>query len=145
MTFMWKFTIVLIMTSLLTDIISVAIIAALPKSLATDLIVSLGVSAAIAGIIGVVAGGAVGRSLRDLQDVVSRFVKWDLSVTVPHVERSDEIGEIAKGLEVFKADAIRWSESYSKEQDTQVQGRLAAQHRTAELIRKFRDSIAGHP
>ncbi len=62
---------------------------------------------------------------------------------VPHAARADEVGEIAKALKSFQADAIRWSESHKSEQDSQVQGRLASQQRTEELIHQFRGSIAG--
>ncbi len=62
---------------------------------------------------------------------------------VPHANRNDEVGEIAKVLKAFQADAIRWSESHRSEQDSRIQGRLASQQRTEELIHQFRGSIAG--
>ena len=66
-----------------------------------------------------------------------------LEGVVPHAARADEVGDIAKALKAFQSDAIRWSESHKSEQDSQVQGRLASQQRTEELIHQFRGSIAG--
>jgi methyl-accepting chemotaxis protein len=79
----------------------------------------------------------------DLNHVILRFIKWDMDGAVPHAARTDEVGEIAKALKAFQADAIKWSESHKSEQDSQVQGRLASQQRTEELIHQFRGSIAG--
>ena len=62
---------------------------------------------------------------------------------VPHAARADEIGDIAKTLKAFQADAIKWCDSHKSEQDRQVQGRLASQQRTEELIYQFCGSIAG--
>ena len=75
--------------------------------------------------------------------MILRFIKWDMDGVVPHAARADELGEIAKSLKAFQADAIRWSESHKSEQDSQIQGRLASQQRTEELIHQFRGSIAG--
>jgi methyl-accepting chemotaxis protein len=83
------------------------------------------------------------QSLKDLSNVILRFTKWDMDGEVPHAKRSDEIGVIAKALKAFQVDAIQWSESHKSEQDSQIQGRLASQQRTEELIHQFRGSIAG--
>jgi methyl-accepting chemotaxis protein len=88
-------------------------------------------------------GGALNQSLKDLSNVILRFTKWDMDGEVPHAKRSDEIGVIAKALKAFQVDAIQWSESHKSEQDSQIQGRLASQQRTEELIHQFRGTIAG--
>ncbi|MGA9441910.1 MAG: methyl-accepting chemotaxis protein [Methyloceanibacter sp.] len=62
---------------------------------------------------------------------------------VPHTGRRDEVGAVANALKAFQADAKNWSESHQNEQDSEVEGRLASQRRTEELIHQFRGSIAG--
>ena len=62
------------------------------------------------------------RRSADLNNVILRFIKWDMDGMVPHAARADEVGDIAKALKAFQSDAIRWSESHKSEQDSQVQG-----------------------
>ena len=66
---------------------------------------------------------------------------WMASCRMPRAPTRS--GGIAKALKAFQADAIQWSESHKSEQDSQIQGRLASQQRTEELIHQFRGSIAG--
>ncbi len=51
-------------------------------------------------------GGAIARALLDLNNVILRFIKWDMDGTVPHAARVDEVGDIAKALKAFQSDAI---------------------------------------
>lgn len=67
---------------------------------------------------GYMFGGTLGTALNDLTNVILRFIKWDMDGSVPHVARADEVGNIAKALKAFQADAIRWSESHKSEQDS---------------------------
>jgi methyl-accepting chemotaxis protein len=100
-------------------------------------------SSTVAGGFGYFYGGVLAGALRELAGVILRFLKWDMDGVVPHATRADEVGGIAKALKSFQSDAIKWSESHKSEQDSQVQGRLAAQQRTEELIHQFRSAIAG--
>lgn len=137
-----RITLVFILTALIAVVMSFLVAAMVP---ATSLAVLLSMLAAggTAAVIGYWFGGATAQALTDLCNVVLRFTKWDMEGVVPHAARADEIGEIAKALKTFQADAIKWSESHKSEQDSQVQGRLASQQRTEELIHQFRGSIAG--
>jgi methyl-accepting chemotaxis protein len=97
--------------------------------------------AALAG--GYLLGHAVARPLKDFQEVVARFIRWDMAGDVPHTGRHDEIGALGRNLSDFQADATRWSERHQHELDAQWAGRLSAQQRTEQLIGEFRSSIAG--
>jgi len=74
------------------------------------------IAAALAAGIGYMFGGIVAQALADLNGVILRFTKWDMDGIVPHAARPDEIGDIAKALKTFQADAIRWSESHKSDQ-----------------------------
>jgi methyl-accepting chemotaxis protein len=101
----------------------------------------------VAPILGACAGYFFGRSLsravRDLRAVIERLTRWDTAGEVPHTARRDELGGLANALQTFQDDAKSWSESHQSELDSQIEGRLAPQRRTEELIHQFRGSIAG--
>jgi methyl-accepting chemotaxis protein len=133
-----KITLAFAATALAAVIISFVLQAAIQKTGPAILLALI-----LAGGFGYFFGGALGRALGDLNNVILRFTKWDMDGVVPRATRSDEVGGIAKALKAFQADAIQWSESRKSEQDSQIQGRLASQRRTEELIHQFRGSIAG--
>ena len=129
-------------TALMAVIVSFALLAMFDSpglAAILALIIAMGLGAGY----GYYSGGALTQALKDLNGVILRFTKWDMDGEVPHAKRSDEVGGIAKALKAFQVDAIQWSESHKSEQDSQIQGRLASQQRTEELIHQFRGSIAG--
>ena len=129
-------------TAVMAVVVSFALAAMVPATLLAALL-SMIVAGALAAGFGYMFGGATAQALTDLNNVILRFTKWDMDGIVPHAARADEVGDIAKALKAFQNDAIKWSESHKSEQDSQVQGRLASQQRTEELIHQFRGSIAG--
>ncbi|ODS01458.1 hypothetical protein AUC69_06880 [Methyloceanibacter superfactus] len=137
-----KITLAFAATALMAVVISILLQILIPSPGAAALLALIVGGRARAGI-GYFSGGALGKSLSDLNNVILRFIKWDMDGVVPHANRADEIGRHRQGAEAFQSDAIRWSESHKSEQDSQIQGRLASQQRTEELIHQFRGSIAG--
>jgi len=125
--------------AVIATLVSQSLIPSTGAAVLLALIIACGLGAGI----GYLVGGTLTRALSDLNNVILRFTKWDMDGVVPHAKRSDEIGGIAKALKAFQTDAIQWSESHKSEQDSQIQGRLASQQRTEELIHQFRGSIAG--
>jgi methyl-accepting chemotaxis protein len=115
---------------------------ALPEPLVAGTLAAA-LAAALVGAVGYLFAGSLAHALSDLHGVIHRFIKWDMDGLVPHASRHDEVGDIAKALKAFQADAIQWSTSHKSEQDSQVQLKLASQQRTEELIHEFRGSIAG--
>ena len=88
------------------------VLAAMVQSTALAALLSLIVAGALAAGVGYVFGGTTAQSLTDLNNVILRFIKWDMEGVVPHAARADEVGDIAKALKAFQSDAIRWSESH---------------------------------
>jgi methyl-accepting chemotaxis protein len=137
-----RITLAFVATALMAVVVSFVLGAMVAAPLLAALLAMI-VSGGIAAVFGYVFGGATAQALADLNNVILRFIKWDMDGVVPHVARADEIGDIVKALKAFQADAIKWCESHKSEQDSQVQGRLASQQRTEELIHQFCGSIAG--
>ena len=128
-----KITLAFVVTALMAVLVAF-VLASIVPSKALAVIFALAIAGAGAAALGYAFGGTIAQALTDLNNVILRFIKWDMEGVVPHAARADEVGEIAKSLKAFQADAIRWSESHKSEQDSQIQGRLASQQRTEELI-----------
>ena len=142
MTLRLKLLLAFVAASLFGVLLSFAAMAAMPEPLLAGLVAAV-FSAVVAGGIGYVLANNLAHALTDLQAVIDRFIKWDMDGLVPHAVRKDEVGDIARALKAFQADAIQWSALHKSEQDSQVQLKLASQQRTEELIHEFRGCIAG--
>ena len=130
------------LTAIASVIVTVAFQMVMP-GVGGAILLALLVAAGLAAAFGYLCGRSLSSALDGLRSVIQRLTKWDTTGDVPHVARRDEVGALAKALEAFQADAISWSESHQSEQDSQIEGRLASQKRTEELIHQFRGSIAG--
>ena len=62
-----------------------------------------------------VGGRGISRPVRDLTALMSGLAKDDLSSKISGVERRDEIGEMARALEVFRANRIQMREMEAQE------------------------------
>ncbi len=107
------------------------------------ILIALLVAPILGACVGYFFGRSLSRAVRDLRAVIERLTRWDTAGEVPHTARRDELGVLANALQTFHDDAKIWSESHQSELDSQIEGRLASQRRTEELIHQFRGSIAG--
>ncbi len=78
----------------------------------------------------VLISGAVCRPLIGLTEIMQRLAKGDLGVTIGHRDANNEIGEMAKAVQVFKDSAIE-----KKRMDEAERQRLEAEQRAAEAQR----------
>ena len=74
------------------------------------------------------------RPLRKSTEIMRKLAEGDISVEVPALNRSDEIGEMAKAVQVFKDNAIRMREMQKEKEE--------AEHRTQEEKRKFIEALS---
>lgn len=137
-----KFALYLGLTAVAAVVVTISFQLTMPGA-GGAILLALLVATGLAAGVGYLYGRSLAASLNDLNAVISRLTKWEMDGEVPHTGRGDEIGLLAKALSAFQADAHSWSESHQHEQDSQIEGRLASQRRTEELIHQFRGSIAG--
>lgn len=104
-----KMTLAFTATALMAVVVSY-VLAAMVQSTVLAALLSLIVAGALGAGIGYVFGGTTAQALSHLNNVILRFIKWDMEGVVPHAARADEVGDIAKALKAFQSDAIRWSE-----------------------------------
>ena len=101
---------------------------------------------AIAVLLGLAAALLIGRSISrpvgEMTDAMTRLAGGDLAVAVPALANKDEVGKMARAVQVFKDNAI---EKHRLDEAEKV--RLAAEYRrqqeSEELIDMFGSSVSG--
>jgi methyl-accepting chemotaxis protein len=77
------------------------------------------------------------RSLSGLRDKMERLVAGDLSVDIDEAERADEIGEMAKAVQVFKSNAVAMQSMQITQKDNEAR---AEQHKK-QALREMADGF----
>ena len=110
------------------------------------------VAVAIAILLGWAMSRAVAAPIRSVAALMERLAKGDRTILVEGMERGDEVGSLARALEVFKANAIeterlsaeqesvRAEREMAKERDARTRAERAA--RIDDLVRGFEASVA---
>ncbi len=101
-----------------------------------------GVVLTIAGLALFYFGRRITRPLVDLTGALDRVSSGDLSHEMPHRDRADEVGAVARAAETLRL-AAREREVLSSTQDREHRDREAEQRRIAARIDAFRQSVAG--
>ncbi|MGQ9371839.1 methyl-accepting chemotaxis protein [Azospirillum sp. A39] len=113
----------------------------------TGMMTVFGLIVAGVGALALLVGWAVARSvsapLARLRAAMHTLADQDLSVAIPEADRRDEIGDMARTVEVFKAN-LAHSRAMEEEART-ADARLAAEKRTAilDLASRFETRIGG--
>lgn len=81
----------------------------------------------------------VSRPLLDLGQAMLQLAGNDTAIAIGHTGRSDEIGEMARAIEVFRSNAIQLVESQHDlaQQATMLEEKLAQERNVTELQRNF--------
>jgi len=109
----------------------------------TQLWVVLGINGMIllvTGILGAVIIRSITIPIANLMQAMNALAKGDFDVQVPGVESSDEIGDMARAVEIFKTSGI---ERLRLEGESEKDQRLRAQrqHKVDGLIEHFRSNV----
>jgi len=83
-----KMTLAFVATALMAVIVAY-VLAAMVQPAALAALLSLIVASALGAGVGYVFGGATAQALSDLNNVILRFIRWDMEGAVPHVARAD--------------------------------------------------------
>jgi len=96
-------------------------------------------------LIGLVVAFVLGRSLslpiRQTTEAVRQLADNDLEVEIPCRDRSDEIGDIAEAVQVFKDNAVRMRELESEKQQTEARATAEKRRAMEELASSFETSV----
>ncbi|MFC5322686.1 methyl-accepting chemotaxis protein [Bradyrhizobium oligotrophicum] len=78
-----------------------------------------------------VLNSAVTRGITSMTAAMGRLAANDLSVTIPYSDRLDEVGDMAKAVQIFKDNAIRVQALEAEQKETE---RRQAEHRRRDMM-----------
>jgi methyl-accepting chemotaxis protein len=82
----------------------------------------------------------LGKPIRELNDTMTALAGGNHAQVVPSVDRRDEIGDMARSVDVFRDNAVARAR-LETETEAEARARLARQARIDALVRDFSDSI----
>jgi methyl-accepting chemotaxis protein len=104
------------------------------------------VIAAIAVLLTAIAfafGRSVSKPLLAMSTTMDRLAKGDLAVTIPAGERRDEIGQMAKSLEVFKGHAAAVAQAAVERERLEAKARADEKRMLETVSSDFNSSVGG--
>jgi methyl-accepting chemotaxis protein len=90
---------------------------------------------------GLFAGTSAARPIRKLTEAMFRLAEGDKSVEIPATERKDEIGEMAKTVEVFKENALEMARMLEAQAEKDRQAEEEKRRAMLELADSFEVSV----
>jgi methyl-accepting chemotaxis protein len=85
----------------------------------------------------------ISRSLTGLKDKMERLVAGDLSADISEASRSDEVGEMAKAVQVFKSNAIAMQALQAEQKELGAQAEQQKKQAMREMADGFEARIGG--
>jgi methyl-accepting chemotaxis protein len=83
------------------------------------------------------------KSLSGLRDKMGRLVAGNLSVEITEAERSDEIGEMAKAVQVFKSNAVAMKELEAEQEEIAARAEQQKKQAVREMADGFEARVGG--
>ena len=108
---------------------------------------TIGIIAAVALAIGIAGAWIIGRGITLPVNAMTRAMSilagGDTSVAIPATENKDEIGEMAKAVQVFKDNAIRVAAMQKEQEQSRVQTEAERKRGMLEMADKFESAVMG--
>jgi len=103
----------------------------------------LGGALVLACLVGWIIGRSITNPLRRIIDVMQALTSGNLAISVSGVERKDEVGEVARAVEVFK-DGLAETERLRKQQEEdKKRGEAERRQAMLDLAQRFEGSVGG--
>ncbi len=101
------------------------------------------VALALAGGMSVLTQSGVTRPITTLSATMTRLAEGDTSVDIPGSDRGDEIGEMAKTVEIFKQNGLEKARLEKEQADLEQRAAEDKRRATEELAANFEESVMG--
>ncbi|WP_119678725.1 methyl-accepting chemotaxis protein [Indioceanicola profundi] len=108
-----------------------------------NLLVALIVLGVLLGLLVFVLHRLVGSPLRTLQTAMTKLADGDLQVAVTGTERGDEIGAMAKSVQVFKDNALEMERLKKAQEERDAQAAEEKRRAMQQLANDFESSVKG--
>ena len=106
--------------------------AALSRQMTSAILVGLCIAGFVVAFVVFFLKRSVTGPIREITGIMSALARGDKSVIIPHVDRSDEIGEMAGAVQVFKDAALR-QDAFQQEADAARVSQAEAKQHQADL------------
>jgi len=105
--------------------------------------VGLGVAVILAGLIGWIIGRSITNPLRRIIDVMQALTSGNLAIAVSGIERKDEVGEVARSVEVFKQGLAETERLRQEQEETKKRNEAERRQAMLDLADRFESSVGG--
>ena len=119
-----------------TEAVRSAALASLISALAM-----IGLALAVAVSVALIVIWRVTRPLRDMTDVVNRLASGDTAVNVPGVGRGDEVGAIARSIEVFRENLVETERLKAEQESLKTSNEASRRREIREMADRFDASV----
>ncbi len=110
------------------------------NTVSTVMLTALGIAAFIIACVGYLLGKISVKPLREMTVAMNTLAEGETGIDVPARNRSDEIGEMAGAVQIFKENAIERIKLQS-ESEKEQEARAARQKTVDTLVSGFRDQV----
>ncbi|HVI51059.1 MAG TPA: methyl-accepting chemotaxis protein [Candidatus Sulfotelmatobacter sp.] len=108
------------------------------------LILTISLAAVAVGLVlATLIARALARPIASMTHAMERLAQGDKTIAVPALERGDEIGEMAKAVEVFKQNAIAMERMQSEQAELKARSEAERRAEMLKLADGFETSVAG--
>jgi methyl-accepting chemotaxis protein len=107
-----------------------------------EILIVLGLTLVAIALLGWFIGNGVSGPIKALNSVMGRLATGDTTVGIPGTVRHDEIGDMARAVEVFKQNSVE-RERLVAEQDAERALKEQRATRLDSLVRDFEDKVGG--
>jgi methyl-accepting chemotaxis protein len=114
--------------------------AAAAASIATAIYTALALALAAVALLGAVIGTAIARPMVRMTAAMRALAEGDLATDIPDVGRSDEIGQMAAAMQVFRANRAE-ADRLAAAERAEVAARTARQQAVEALINAFQQQM----
>jgi methyl-accepting chemotaxis protein len=97
----------------------------------------------LGGIVGWVIGRSITTPLRRIIDVMQALTGGNLSVSVDGVDRRDEVGEVARSVEIFKQGLAEAERLRGEQEEAKQRAEAERRHAMLDLAKSFEGTVGG--
>jgi methyl-accepting chemotaxis protein len=101
-------------------------------------VILMGVAVAV---LGVISAKGITVPVSELTRSMNTMAEGDLTVDIPHSERSDELGDIAKAMDVFKQNGLRMKEMEAEAAEREIREREERRKMMLDMADKFEANV----
>jgi len=107
-------------------------------------LIVIGLAIAAAGVVlGLVVANAIAKPVNALSNCMNELANGKLDAVVPNTEQKDEVGEMARAVQVFKENALRVAGLQAEQEQSKARAEAERRQEILGLANSFESSVMG--